>query len=81
MAWMFHSKTLISRINKHHEKASGIVSQDHISLFTELLKKATSTSMDKRNMQLLADELFKGKMGCDHRLWTRSSWKIRNIIT
>ena len=61
LVWIFQSRKLNSRVNKLHERALGIVYQDYISLFTELLEKDNSTIMHNRNIQLLPTELFKVK--------------------
>ena len=39
LVWMFHSRTLNSRVNKLYERALRIVYQDYASSFTELLEK------------------------------------------
>ena len=63
LVWIFHSRKLNIRINKLHERALRIVSQDYKSSFTELLEKDNSTIIQKRSTQLLAIELFKVKIG------------------
>ena len=63
LVWMFHRKTLNSRVNKLHERALKTAYQDYLSSFTELLEKNNSTTMHNRNIQLLATELFKVKNG------------------
>ena len=63
LVWMFHRKTLNSRVNKLHERTLKTVYQDYSSSFTELLEKNNSTTMHNRNIQLLATELFKVKNG------------------
>ena len=63
LVWMFHSRKLNSRVNKLHERALKILYQDYVSSFTELLVKDNSTTIHKRNIQLLATELFKVKNG------------------
>ena len=63
LAWMFHGRKLSSQVNKLHERTLRIVYQDYASSFTELLEQDNSTTINKRNMQLLATELFKVKNG------------------
>ena len=63
LVWMFHSRKLNNQVNKLHERALRIVYQDYASSFTELLVKDYSTTVDNRNIQLLATELFKVKNG------------------
>ena len=59
LIWMFHSRRLNNRINSIHERALRITYQDHISTFQELLNKDNSVSMQHRNLQALATEMFK----------------------
>ena len=63
LVWMFHSRKLNNRINRIHEKALRIVYQDNVSLFQELLEKDKSVSIHQRNLQVLAIEVFKVKIG------------------
>ena len=60
---MLHSKKCNNRVDKIHERALRIVYQDYASSFTELLEKDNSTTINNRNIQLLATELFKVKNG------------------
>ena len=60
---MFHSRKLNSRVNKLHEKALRIFYQDYASSFNELRENNKSTTIQNRNIQLLATELFKVKNG------------------
>ena len=60
---MSHSRKLNSRVNKVNVRALRIVYQDYASSFTELLEKDNSTTIHKRNIQLLATEIFKVKNG------------------
>ena len=61
--WMFHSRKLNSRVNKLHERALRIEYRDYASSFTEILEKGNLTTIHNRNIQLLADDLFKVKNG------------------
>ena len=60
---MFHRRKLDSRVNKLHERAVRVLYQDYASAFAELLEKDNSTTILKRNIQLLATELFKVRNG------------------
>ena len=59
LEWMFHSRNLNCQVNKLHERALRIVYQDYASSFTELLEKDNSTTINNKNIQLLAAELLK----------------------
>ena len=53
LIWMFHSRKLNSRVNK--------IYQDYSSSFTEVLEKENPKTIDHKNIQLLATELFQVK--------------------
>ena len=63
LVWMFHSRKLNSRINKLQERALRIVYRDNISSYSELLEKDKSVTVHQRNLQVLATEIFKPKIG------------------
>ena len=60
---MFHNRTLNNRINRIHERALKIVYRDRTSNFTELLQKDNAVTVHQRNLQVLASEDYKLKMG------------------
>ena len=60
---MMHSSSLNSRINRLHERALGIIYNDHKSNFNELLKEDGSVTVHERNLQFLAIEIFKFNNG------------------
>ena len=60
---MFHNKTLNNRINRIHERALRIIYCDKTSNFTELLQKHNVVTVHQRNLQVLATEVYKVKMG------------------
>ena len=73
LIWMFHSRTLNTRINTLHERALRIVYKDHYSSFEHLLKIDKSFTIHHRNLQKLATEMYKVKTGIaplimNHRL-------------
>ena len=61
LIWMFHSRTLNNKINRLHEQALRLVYQDHNLTFEELLRKDGSFTIDQRNIQKLAMEMYKIK--------------------
>ena len=58
---MFCDRTLDSKINRIHEKALRIVSQNKASDFKTLLVEANSMSIQQRDLQLLMIEVYKTK--------------------
>ena len=61
LVWIFHSRTLNSRINRLHERALRMVYKDNNMTFEELLIKDKSFTIHDRNLQKLAIEMFKAK--------------------
>ena len=61
--WMFHSRKLNNRINHIHESALRLVYKDCTSTFDELLLKENSFRIHHHNLQKLAIEIFKVKLG------------------
>ena len=59
LIWMFHSRTMNSKINPIHERTLRLVYSDHVSSFDKLLKKDRSSSIHHRDNQSLAIELYK----------------------
>ena len=52
---MFHSRKLITRINRLHERAVWVVYRDFESSFEELLSEDNSTTLNQRNLQKTYD--------------------------
>ena len=59
LIWMFHSRTINNKINRLHERALRIVYSDFKSSFEGLLLKENSFSIQERNIQSLAIEIYK----------------------
>ena len=59
LIWMFHSRTVNSKINRLHERALRIVYFDYKSSFCGLLEKDKSFSIHHKNIQSLAIEIYK----------------------
>ena len=58
---MFYSRGKNNKINQIHERWLRIIHNDKKSTFYELLEKDGSVSIHKRNLRLLACEMFKLK--------------------
>ena len=66
---MFRSRKMEHRINSIHKRALKLVYQDSPDLtFQELLAKDKSVSVHQKNLQLLATEIFKSKIGMSPEL-------------
>ena len=84
LVWMFHSSSLNNNINSWHERALKITYGDRSSSFENLLKKDNSVSIDHRNIQALATEMFKFKNNIAPEIMKKlfapkmSSYDLRN---
>ena len=65
---MFHSRKLNHRINKIEERALKFVYNDHQCIFEELLDRDNSFTINERNLQKLAIEMFKMNNGLSVKL-------------
>ena len=63
LIWMMHNRGLNNKINLIHESALRIVYNDCSSTFEDLLNKHKSVTIYQRNLQQLAIEIFKVKIG------------------
>ena len=61
LTWMFHNRTLNNKINKLHERALRIVYKNDNFTFQELLDIDSSITLNQRNPQRLATEMYKIK--------------------
>ena len=59
LVWMCHSRTNNNKINKLHGRCLRIVYNDKQSSFNQLREKDGSVSIHKRNIQILATEMYK----------------------
>ena len=63
LVWMCHGRTLDNKINKLHERALRLVYDDKQSTCEELLNINKSITIQNRNLQVLATELYKVHYG------------------
>ena len=62
LIWMFHNRAKKHRINRIHERTLRLIyPNQHQLTFKELLEKNKTVSMDQRNLQTLAIEIYKAK--------------------
>ena len=59
LTWIFHSHTINNKINRLYQRYLRIVHNDKTSSFEKLLHKDVSVTINTRNMQTLATEMFK----------------------
>ena len=57
--WMFHSHCLNNKTNSLHERCLGMIYNDEISNFEELLNKDNSLSLHHNNIHALSIEMYK----------------------
>ena len=57
--WMCHSRALNNKINRLHEQCLRIIYNDKTSTYKELLEKDNPVSIQPRNIQPLAIEMYK----------------------
>ena len=63
LIWMIHNRGLNNKINHMQQRALRIVYNDCSSSFEGLLNKGKSVTIHQRNLQQLAIENFKVKIG------------------
>ena len=67
---MCHSRKLNNKINRLQERALRIVYNDKSSTYYHLLEKDKSVTIQTRNLQYLATEIFKVKIGISSTIMT-----------
>ena len=93
---MFNDRNINSRINRLHERSLRLIYNDQTSSFEELLNKDNSCTINQRNIQTLALEIFKTKNNLNpkfmkdifvekrdigYELRGNSEWEAMNIRT
>ena len=63
LTWMFHSRSINTKINNLHFRALRIVYKDESLSFQNLLDKDNSITIHQRNLRSLATEMFKVTTG------------------
>ena len=63
LIWMFHSRRMEHKINKIHERVLRLICPSDSKLtFKEFLDKNKTVSIHRKNLQVLATEIFKAKL-------------------
>ena len=62
LIWMFHDRSVNTKINHIHERALRIAYHDRTSSLDELLITDHSVSIHQRNLQLLVTEIYRTRM-------------------
>ena len=88
VVWVFHHRKLNNWINHIHERTIRLVYKDYTSSFDELLFKDDCFRIHHRNLQKLAMEIFKVKLGIvfpiienPYDLRNQTKFKSRNVNT
>ena len=93
LIWMYHSRTVNSKINKLHERCLGIMYNDKKWSFNKLLETDKSVPIHIKNLQVLATEMLKvcRDISChivrqsfhlrnnDPNLWQFSQFNLSNV--
>ena len=69
---MFHNRSLNHKISRLHERCLCVTYNDSHSSYDKLLNLVNSVSIDQRNLQILATEMF--------RVYTGSATDILNEV-
>ena len=85
LVWMFHSRTLNNQINKIQEKALRFNYKNETFLyFDDLIKRDKSVSIQQKNLQLLATEIYQTKNDLGPKImkdtfdFIQKSYNLRN---
>ena len=80
LIWMMHNRGLNNKINHIHERALRIVYNDCSSTFEDLVNKDKSVTIHQRNLQQLAIEIFKVKIGIAPKIMNEIFTIVENNI-
>ena len=78
LSWMFNSRALNNKINRLYERCLRIIYNDNTSSFTDLLEIDNLVSVHHRNIQVLANELWKFVNGLSPKL-VNNCFKLNNM--
>ena len=95
LIWIFHNRTLNTKINKLHERALRLVYKNDTLTFQELLELDNSCTVHERNLQKLATEMYKVKnhlsplpvqnlfreQNTSHELRSERCWEVPRVRT
>ena len=79
LVWMFYGRQTNARINRIHERALRTVYNGEISPFEELLGRDKSETIHRRNIKILAAELFKIKNGLSNDIMAQLIRKRNSV--
>ena len=78
---MFQSRVMEHRINRIHESTLRLVYPNHHQLtFKDLLEKNKTVSIHQRNLQILANEIYKAKNKVYPKVVNSLSFLIKTTI-
>ena len=79
LVWMFCGRQTNARINHVHERALRAVYNDEINPLEELLGRDKSETIHRRNIKILAAELFKIKNGLSNDIVAQPICKRNSV--
>ena len=80
LMWMTHSRGLNNKINHIHERALPIVYKDFSTSFEGLLAQDKSATTHNQNLQQLAIEIFKVRIGISPIIMKKNFLSSNNNI-
>ena len=70
LTWMFHSRELNNRINRHRKRALKLIYNDFTTSLEQLLDKDNSFTIHQQNIQSLVIEMYKVANGLSTNLFS-----------
>ncbi len=59
LVWIFHNRTLNSKVNRLHERALTVVNKNYNGTFQDFLNLDKCFIVHERNLQKLTNEIYK----------------------